>query len=141
MLLCICKGPRKGANYCTEETMCSLQLSSQPGKQTKIPTTCTLCWYTLVCFPGCTLCWYFGTFSWLYTLLVFWYVFLVVHLVGILVPTLGWYLGMFCWLYSIPLLVFWYLGNFSWLYTLLVSWYVILVVNLAVNLHTVSSVQ
>ena len=97
MLLCICKGPRKGANYCTEETMCSLQLRLQPEKQTKIPTTCTLCWYTLVHFPGCTLCWYLGMFSWLYTLC--WYsgilvsFFLVIHFVGILVHYSGCELG------------------------------------------------
>jgi len=132
MLLCICRGPRKGANYCTEETMCSLQLHLQPEKQTKIPTTCTLCWYLgmfswlytflvswyvflavhfvdiLVCFPGCTLCWYRGMFSWLYTLLVSWYVFLAVHFVGILVRfpgcTLCWYLGTYL-VYFVGILV------------------------------------
>jgi len=127
MLLCICRGPRKGANYCTEETICRFTAKfALPGKQTKIPTTCTLCWYLgtflsrlYTCwylgipFLGCTLCPYPGTFSsllytllvswytfsWLYTLLVSWYLqFLVVHFVGILVP------------------------SGSWLYTLLVSW-------------------
>jgi len=85
-------------------------------------------------------------------LLVSWYLFLVVHFVGILVPfpgcthfvgifklvpfpgcTLCWYLGTFSWLYSLC----WYLGTFSWLYTLLASWYVFLVVNLAVNVRIV----
>ena len=79
MLLCICKGPRKGANYCTEETMCSLQLSSQPGKQTKIQTTCTLCWYTLVRFPGCTR---------------------LGILVGFPGCTLRWYLATLCWYHN-----------------------------------------
>ena len=80
---------------------------------------------------------YFGTFSWLYTLLVSWYL----HFVGILVPTLCWYLGMFSWLYTLC-------GYFGILVTFpgcTLSWYlgsyVILVVNLAANLHTVSSVQ
>ena len=64
-----------------------------------------------------------------------WYVFQVVHFVGIvlrfpgvhfvgiLVPfpgcTLCWYLGTFCWLYI--LLITWYVYTFSWLCTLLVS--------------------
>jgi len=79
MLLCICKGPRKGANYCTEETMCSLQPSSQPGKQTKIPTTRILCWYTLVRFPGCTR---------------------LGILVGFPGCTLRWYLATLCWYHN-----------------------------------------
>jgi len=75
-------------------------------------------------------------FSWLYTLLISWYLSLVVHFVGILVCFLGCelgsdqgnrpryqqhvhFVGTLCW----------YLGMFSWLYTLLVSWYLSLVVH------------
>ena len=128
MLLCICSGPRKGATYCTEETMCRFTAKfTLPEMQIKIPTTCSLCWYLSLAlffsvvhllvpwFPGCTLCWYLGTF------------FLVVHFVGILVPFPG------CTL--------WYLGTVSWLYTLMVSWNLFLVVNLAVNLCIVFLVQ
>jgi len=41
-----------------------------------------------------TLLVYLGTFSWLYTLLVSWYVFLVVHFVGILIPYLVPFVGI-----------------------------------------------
>ena len=107
MLLCICRQPRKGANYCTEETMCRfIAKFTLPGKQTKIPTTCTLCWYLGT---------FFSLSNFVY-LLVSQYLFLVVHFVGILVS----------WLYT--LLVSWYL--FLVIHTLLVSWYLFLVLHI-----------
>jgi len=61
---------------------------------------------------------YLGTFSWLYTLFVSWYLFY----------TLCWYLGMVSWLYTLCwyfgiLVTFpgctlcWCLGTLSWLWT------------------------
>jgi len=107
-------------------------------KQTKIPTTCTLCWYLGTFFSIVRTCWYLGTFFWMYTLLVPWFpgrtlcwypgtFFLVVQFVGILVTfpgcTLCWYPDTFKFLvvHFIGILV----PSSSWLYTLLVSWYMV----------------
>ena len=108
MLLCICRGPRKGANYCTAETVCRLTAKftiRKADQDTNNWYVCTLCWYSAT-FSWCTLCWYLGTFSLLYTLLVSWYVLLVVHfvdnLVRIYVFLVVHFVGIRDWLHKTP---------------------------------------
>ena len=128
MLLFICRGPRKGTNYCTTRKP-RYQVNYCTEETIRFTAKFTLCrkadqdtnnMYILL-VP-----WH-GFFSVVH-LLVSWYLFLVVHFVGTLVSWLytllvSWYLV----LVAHTLLVSWYL--FLVVHTLLVSWYLFLVVH------------